>query len=97
MSEAETEIMGGVYIEYSGILLAVFKLTKALMTVALPLFLISMFWGGFAIWKYLILLVITILIRNTNPRVRIDQAINFFWKKMNVIAIIAVLLAVMGK
>ncbi|MEK6732869.1 MAG: complex I subunit 1 family protein [Candidatus Omnitrophota bacterium] len=98
-SEAETEIMGGVLIEYSGMLLAIFKLTKAMLMVALPLFLITLFWQGFnflSIWKYVILLVIIILIRNTNPRVRIDQAVGFFWGKMTLLAILAVLLAIKG-
>lgn len=96
MAEAETEIMGGIYIEYSGILLAVLKLTRTIMLVALPVFLASIFWGGFSIWKYVILLVVIILMRNTNPRVRIDQALKFFWGKMTYLAIIAVLLAILG-
>ena len=96
MSEAETEIMGGVLIEYSGMLLGIFKLTKIMMLVALPVFLTTVFWGGFSIWKYVVLLVIIILMRNTNPRVRIDQAMRFFWGKMTLIASVAVLLAVLG-
>lgn len=98
-SEAETEIMAGTFIEYSGILLAVFKLTKAMLMVALPLFLITLFWQGFnflSMWKYVVLLVIIILIRNTNPRVRIDQAMRFFWGKMTMLAVLAVLLALKG-
>ena len=96
MAEAETEIMGGIQIEYSGILLAILKLTKTMMMVALPLFLITILWGGFSIWKYVVLLVLITLIRNTNPRVRIDQAVRFFWRKMTVIAIISAILATMG-
>ncbi len=96
MAEAETEIMGGIQIEYSGILLAILKLTKTMMLVALPVFLITILWGGFSIWKYVVLLVLITLIRNTNPRVRIDQAVRFFWRKMTAIAIIAVILATMG-
>ena len=98
-SEAETEIMGGAFIEYSGMLLAVFKITKTMLMVALPLFLITLFWQGFnflSLWKYVILLVIIILIRNTNPRVRIDQAVRFFWGKMTLLAVLAVLLAIKG-
>jgi len=98
-SEAETEIMAGTFIEYSGMLLAIFKLTKAMLIVVLPLFLITLFWQGFgflSLWKYLILLVVIILIRNTNPRVRIDQAVRFFWGKMTLLSIIAVLLAIKG-
>ena len=97
MAEAETEIMAGVYIEYSGMLLAILKLTKIMAMVALPLFLSTAFWGGFSILKYVALLVIIILMRNTNPRVRIDQALRFFWKKMTFVAILAVLLAIIGK
>jgi len=96
MGEAETEIMGGVYIEYSGMLLAIFKLTKTMMMVALPVFLSTIFWGGFSIWKYVVLLVIIVLMRNTNPRVRIDHAVRFFWGKMTMLAAVAVLLAVLG-
>jgi NADH-quinone oxidoreductase subunit H len=98
-SEAETEIIAGTHIEYSGMLLAIFKLTKTMLMVALPLFLITLFWQGFtflSLWKYVILLVIIILIRNTNPRVRIDQAVRFFWGKMTLLAILSVLLAIKG-
>ncbi|MDO8603166.1 MAG: NADH-quinone oxidoreductase subunit H [Candidatus Omnitrophota bacterium] len=98
-SEAETELMGGVLIEYSGMLLGIFKLTKMMLMVALPLFLITLFWQGFnflSLWKYVALLVVIILIRNTNPRVRIDQAVRFFWGKMTLLAVLAVLLAIKG-
>ena len=98
-SEAETEIMAGTYIEYSGMLLAIFKITKTMLMVILPLFLITIFWHGFgflSLWKYVILLVVIILIKNTNPRVRIDQAVRFFWGKMTLLAILAALLAIKG-
>ncbi|MCX5706831.1 MAG: NADH-quinone oxidoreductase subunit H [Candidatus Omnitrophica bacterium] len=86
VSEAEQEIMGGVLIEYSGLPLAVFKLTKAIMLYVMPVFLIVLFLGKdlsplFLITKYLILLVLIILIKNTNPRLRIDQALKFLWRK----------------
>jgi len=96
VGEAETEIMAGTHIEYSGMLLGILKLTKHMMMVALPVFLITILWGGFSVWKYVVLLVVIILMRNTNPRVRIDQAIRFFWRRMTVIAILAALLATMG-
>jgi len=44
------------------------------------------------IGKYLLIVVLMILIRNTNPRVRIDSAINFFWKWASPLALIAVIL-----
>jgi NADH-quinone oxidoreductase subunit H len=101
MSEAEQEIMGGVLIEYSGLPLAIFKLTKAVLLYTMPLFLIILFWGGnlsplALVGKYVALLVIIILIKNTNPRLRIDQAIRFFWGPVALLAVIAVILALFG-
>jgi NADH-quinone oxidoreductase subunit H len=103
--EAEQEIMAGPFIEYSGAPLAVLKLTRAMMLFTVPVFLVSIFWGGFnfsgwnilwSILKYVALLVIAVLIRNTNPRLRIDQAVRFLWGPMTVLAIIGMVLAVIG-
>ncbi len=101
VSEAEQEIMGGVLIEYSGLPLAVFKLTKALLLYTAPLFLIVLFLGRdlsplFIIAKFLMLLVVIILIKNTNPRLRIDQAMRFFWRLPTLSALTAVVLALFG-
>jgi NADH-quinone oxidoreductase subunit H len=101
-SEAEQEIMAGVLIEYSGLALAVFKLSKAILLYTLPLFLIVLFMGKdlsplFIIGKYILLLLIIILIKNTNPRLRVDQALRFFWGPVTVLAMVAVILALFGK
>ncbi len=101
MSEAEQEIMAGVFIEYSGLPLAIFKLTKAILLYTIPLLLIILFWGSnltplALIGKYTALLVIIILIKNTNPRLRIDQALRFFWGPVTILAMIAVILAILG-
>lgn len=101
MSEAEQEIMGGVLIEYSGFPLAVFKLTRWLLLYTMPLLVIVLFLGKdvsllFLIAKYLGLLVIIILIKNTNPRLKIEQALKFFWGPMTLLAVIAVVLALFG-
>ena len=100
-SEAEQEIMGGVLVEYSGLPLAIFKLTKAVLLYTMPLFLIVLFWAGnlsplALIGKYIVLLVIVILIKNTNPRLRIDQALRFFWRVPTLLAAIAIVLALLG-
>ncbi|MFH1248380.1 MAG: complex I subunit 1 family protein [Candidatus Omnitrophota bacterium] len=100
-SEAEQELMGGTFIEYSGLPLAIFKLTKAVLLYTIPLFLIILFWGSnltplALIGKYTALLVIIILIKNTNPRLRIDQALRFFWGPVTILAVIAVILAILG-
>jgi NADH-quinone oxidoreductase subunit H len=88
--------------EYSGALLAVWKLTQAIMLVALPLFLVVVFLGGFGanFWpglaKYVLILVILILIKNTNPRMRIDQAMKFFWFHCGIALAVAIVLAITG-
>lgn len=98
--EAEQEIMAGPYIEYSGVTLAVYKMVRAMMLFLLPLFLISVLWGGFADWwaipKFLLIVVLIVLIKNTNPRVRIDQALRFFWLGIGVLSIIGLVLAFYG-
>ena len=105
VAEAETEIMGGAFVEYSGTPLAIFKLTKAMMLFTLPVFLVVTFMGGInigfpsiivGVLKYVLLLVLITLIRNTNPRVRVDHAVRFFWGPMTVIAGLAVILALFG-
>ena len=103
-AEAETELTGGIMIEYSGTPLAVFKLTRAMLYLTVPMFVVVLLWGGIGsgwgiltgILKYVVLLVLVVLIRNTNPRLRIEHAVKFFWGHVTVIAVVAVALAVLG-
>jgi NADH-quinone oxidoreductase subunit H len=100
-SEAEQEIMAGVLIEYSGPPLAAFKLTRAILIYVMPLFLITLFLGKdigvlFLTLKYLLILVIAVLIKNTNPRLRIDQALRFFWGPVTAVAVMAAFFALIG-
>jgi len=103
--EAETEIVHGPLIEYSGSGLAVYRLTKNMLMFILPFLLIQMFLGGFVfsgwgiLWsvlKFVGILALITVIRNTNPRVRIDQAMRFFWGPMTIIAAAALVLALLG-
>lgn len=105
IAESESELAGGVLIEYSGALLAVWKLMQAMMLVALPLFLVVVFLGGidpsglslvWGIGKFVLVLVLVILVKNTNPRVRIDQAMRFFWLYCGPAMVVAVILASIG-
>ena len=104
--EAETEIAGGPLIEYSGSGLAIYRLMKNMLMFTVPFFLIIVFIGGlrfegihllYGVLKYIGLVALMTVIRNTNPRVRIDQAVKFFWGPMTIIAIIAVILALLGR
>lgn len=98
--EAEQEIMAGPYIEYSGVALAIYKITRAMMLFLLPIFLISLLWGGIGDWwailKFLLIIVLIILIKNTNPRLRIDQTLKFFWIYLGIFAVIGLVLALKG-
>jgi NADH-quinone oxidoreductase subunit H len=105
MPEAETEIIAGPLVEYSGAGLAVFRLMKNMLLFTLPFFIIILLLGGmkfegitilYSVLKYIAILVVITVIRNTNPRVRIDQAMRFFWGPVTGIAVIAVVLAVIG-
>ncbi|MCR4404328.1 MAG: NADH-quinone oxidoreductase subunit H [Candidatus Acetothermia bacterium] len=105
IAEAETELIAGPYIEYSGPPLAVFKLTHAMLLFILPLFLVTLFLGGidfrglgwlWGILKYLGVVLAIVLIKNTNPRLRIDQAIRFFWRYGLGLALLALVLAIIG-
>ncbi|RLF02135.1 MAG: hypothetical protein DRJ64_09705 [Thermoprotei archaeon] len=103
--EAETELGAGVFMEYSGAALGAFKLTKAILLYTAPIFLITLFWGGvhikglgilWAILKYLLFVVLITLIRNVNPRLRIDQSVKFFWCSLTILALIGLLLMFLG-
>lgn len=110
-AEAETEIMGGALIEYSGAPLAAYKLSRAMLYLALPVFVIALLTGGihdkdgvlrplellYFVLKVVGVIVLMVLIRNTNPRVRIEHAVKFFWGPATAIAGVAVVLAVVGK
>ncbi len=105
--EAEAELSGGAYIEYSGPPLAIFKLTRAMMLFTVPVFLVVLFVGGWIVeggWGaklsgvllWLLLVTVTIVLRNTTPRLRTDQAIRFFWGPVTLAALVAAGLAWMG-
>ncbi|MBE0572519.1 MAG: NADH-quinone oxidoreductase subunit H [Ignavibacteriaceae bacterium] len=103
--EAETELVEGPFMEYSGPPLGFWKLNHFMMYVVFPFLLVLLFWGGFnfngieilwSVLKYLLIVVLMIIIKNTNPRIRIDTALNFFWKYATPLTLIAVVLAVFG-
>jgi len=103
MSEAETEISHGVFIEYSGTAYAIIKMARYIMLFALPTLMVTLLMGGFAftgisiLWsvlKLVLVLLLITLIRNTNPRLRLDQAMRFFFIWMNILAVLAIVLTI---
>ena len=66
---------------------------------------ITLYFGGIiftvdgilrSVAEYLLILLLMIVIKNTNPRVRIDQAVRFFWRIPTILAVLAVVLACIG-
>jgi NADH-quinone oxidoreductase subunit H len=107
LPEAETELMGGSHLEYSGPPLAMLKLTRVLLLAVGPIFLATLFLGGLGTaasgwsWlalagKFVAILVLVVLIRNTNPRLRIDQTVRLFWFGLAPLAALALVLAWLG-
>ena len=97
MPEAESEIIAGYFVEYSGFKFALFFLGEYLGLFAVTGFGITLFLGGWTApfswltwipswaWfmaKLVTLMAIYIWIRGTVPRLRADQLMNFAWKFM---------------
>jgi NADH-quinone oxidoreductase subunit H len=104
--EAEQEIMGGTMIEYSGPLLGFYRLTKVLLYFSLPVFIIalfcrmrilstSMYYAVFAL-QFLIIILIISVIKNINPRLRIQDILKFFWFRLIPLGILGIILALRG-
>ena len=89
---AESEVVGGPFVEYSGAHWAVFFLAEYINTFAIAALTTLLFLGGwlgpflpgivwFLIKVYAVILVI-FWIRGTFPRLRMDQLMAFAWKTM---------------
>ncbi|HQV69444.1 MAG TPA: NADH-quinone oxidoreductase subunit NuoH [Thermoflexales bacterium] len=102
--EAESEIVAGFHVEYSGMKFALFFLGEYVNTLAISLVFVTLFLGGYAgpeilpgyVWLLLkvgVVLAFLMWLRGTLPRVRVDQLMNFNWKflvPMSLINILAV-------
>ncbi|MDP8204767.1 MAG: NADH-quinone oxidoreductase subunit H [Candidatus Tenebribacter mawsonii] len=105
MAEGEGEICDGITIEFSGTTYALVTLAKYIMLFVLPALVVALFFAGmnfeginilWSILKVVLVVLLVTLVRNTNPRVRIDQAMRFFWIWMNLLAVVSIILAILG-
>ncbi len=105
IAEAETELSGGAFIEYSGPPYAMIKFTKYIMLFVLPALAVVLLLGGLSLtgtsilWSVLKILAVVLLltlIRNTNPRLKVGQAMRFFFIWMNALVLIAIILTYSG-
>jgi len=100
-SEAETEIVSGVYVEYSGRLLAIFRLASdcemvLMFSVMAAIFL--PFVTGNPLLDFLLyvlktvgLMLILTLVRATMGRLRMEQMASFCWQKVTPVALLEML------
>lgn len=101
--EAETEIVAGSFTEYSGRLLAYFRMAidaevivgaSLLAAIFLPFGLTLSFWAAFLAYLLKIFFIVALLalLRTVFARLRIDQMVNFCWRFAAPIAFAQVLL-----
>jgi formate hydrogenlyase subunit 4 len=106
IAEAETELMEGSMVEYSGPNLALFNFTHMAKLMVYGALLVSIFapWGSglpaplnlFALLAKLLLLVLVVtLVAATHARYRIDQAIRYYGGLLG-LSLVALLLALYG-
>ncbi|HYG98815.1 MAG TPA: NADH-quinone oxidoreductase subunit H [Terriglobales bacterium] len=106
MSEAETELMEGPLVEYSGPKLALFKYAQMVKLVTYNALFVALFvpWGSalplpFAwplFWlKVLVLVLLVTAVAATHARYRIDQAIRYF-ATLLCVSFVALVLATYG-
>lgn len=106
--EAETEVLEGPLLEYSGAALACFQLAGALKSIVVLGFGVVMFFPGVlpggmivnALWfllKCLILMLISItLVKSSTGRFRVDQAFSFYLKAPTLLAALSLALVWAG-
>ena len=106
--EAESEIVAGFHVEYSGMKFALFFLGEYVNALAVSIMFTVLFMGGYAgpilppyVWLLLkVAAVFTLLmwLRGTLPRVRVDQLMSFNWKFLVPMSIVNVIIVmVIGK
>jgi len=105
IAEAETELIGGPLAEYSGSGLALFRISRAMAFVYLPAWLTLMFLGGVEatavsllgfLLKFLAILTVSIVVKITHARLKLDQALRLFWGKILIASLVAIILALFG-
>ena len=98
--EAESEIVAGYHIEYSGMKFALFYLAEYTHAFAISAIVVTLFLGGWhgvllpgALWfmiKVFLVFGALFWVRATLPRLRVDQLMGFAWKCLFPLALINV-------
>jgi NADH-quinone oxidoreductase subunit H len=104
---AETEIVGGIFTEYSGKKLALFRLTADIELVVGSGLIAAVFLGGFPgglvpglfwfILKTLFVVALLSLMRAVTGRIRVDQVVSFAWHWLAPLAVLQLLIVILVK
>jgi NADH-quinone oxidoreductase subunit H len=101
--EAESELVSGYFLEYSGMKFGMFYLAEFMNSVAVSAIFTTLFLGGWrgpwvdqapilgTIWFFIkmgLVILVWMFIQITLPRLRIDQMLSFNWKFLTPLAII---------
>ena len=88
--EAESEIVDGYHVEYSGMKFAVFYLVEYMEALAISAIITTLFLSGWRgpllppfLWflgKVILVFMFIVWVRGTIPRIRVDQLMAFAWK-----------------
>ncbi|MDX2140601.1 MAG: NADH-quinone oxidoreductase subunit NuoH [Chloroflexota bacterium] len=104
--EAESELVAGYNIEYSGMKFGLFFAGEFVHVLTNALLLVALFFGGwlgpfvdqvpalgfvYMFGKAALFYLFSLLLRNTLPRVRIDQMMNFNWKFLVPLSVVNVI------
>lgn len=98
LMEAESEIVDGYHIEYSGMKFAMFYLVEYVEAVAVSAIITTLFLSGWKgpllppfLWfliKVVLVFFVIVWVRGTIPRIRVDQLMAFAWKCLLPLALI---------
>ncbi len=103
LMEAESEIVAGFHIEYSGLKFGMFYVGEFLHAFTVSALFATLFLGGWRGWgaeafpllglvyfmgKSFLVYFLVVWVRSTLPRVRIDQMLNFNWKFLTPVGLI---------
>lgn len=111
LAEAESEIVAGYNVEYSGLKFGMFFVGEFLHAFTASFVFVTVFLGGwrgpfaeeipvlglaYFVIKTFIVYFALILFRGTNPRFRLDQLMNFTWKVLTPMALVVVMVTALA-
>jgi NADH-quinone oxidoreductase subunit H len=103
LAEADSEIVSGYFVEYSGVKFGLFYLSEFMNSSAFSVITATLFLGGWrgpfvdslpilgSLWlllKALLVFFVLMWLRGTMPRLRIDQMLGFTWKFLVPVALV---------